>query len=271
MTADQDPGIVPQAVDRATRSPDSALAPVVDPGLRATPVDDVAPTPNLERTADAAVSSRGRSIEVTILTSLAMLYTLYFAREFLIPIAFALLLNFLLSPLVRRMLQWHIKPPISAAIVVVVLIAAVAEGAYQLAGPAQRWAMTAPQSFARAEERLRSIIRPVQQVTQNMERATAAVASQSDRAQNVVVQAGPSVSSRLFGTTQRIAAGLLEIFILLYFLLAGGDLFLQKLIKVLPHFSDKVKAVEIARATEAAVSAYLSTALLVNVVEGAVV
>ena len=258
-------------MDRATHSPDSSLVPAVDPGLRAEPVDSTASSPDIERTAEAAVSSRGRSIEVTILTSLALLYTLYFAREFLIPIVFALLLNFLLSPLVRRMLRWHVKPPISAAIVVIVLIAAVAEGAYQLAGPAQRWAMTAPQSFAHAEERLRSIIRPVQQVTQNVERATAAVASQSERGQNVVVQTGPSVSSRLFGTTQRIAAGLLEIFILLYFLLAGGDLFLQKLIKVLPHFGDKVKAVEIARATEAAVSAYLSTALLINIVEGAVV
>ena len=258
-------------MDRATHSPDSSLVPAVDPGLRAEPVDSTASSPDIERTAEAVVSPRGRSIEVTILTSLALLYTLYFAREFLIPIAFALLLNFLLSPLVRRMLRWHVKPPISAAIVVIFLIAAVAEGAYQLAGPAQRWAMTAPQSFAHAEERLRSIIRPVQQVTQNVERATAAVASQSERGQNVVVQAGPSVSSRLFGTTQRIAAGLLEIFILLYFLLAGGDLFLQKLIKVLPHFGDKVKAVEIARATEAAVSAYLSTALLINIVEGAVV
>jgi len=271
MTADQDPGIVGKAVDRATHSPDSSLVPAVDPGLRAEPVDSTASSPDIERTAEAVDSPRGRSIEVTILTSLALLYTLYFAREFLIPIVFALLLNFLLSPLVRRMLRWHVKPPISAAIVVIFLIAAVAEGAYQLAGPAQRWAMTAPQSFAHAEERLRSIIRPVQQVTQNVERATAAVASQSERGQNVVVQTGPSVSSRLFGTTQRIAAGLLEIFILLYFLLAGGDLFLQKLIKVLPHFGDKVKAVEIARATEAAVSAYLSTALLINIVEGAVV
>jgi predicted PurR-regulated permease PerM len=271
MTVDEDSGIVPQAVERATRSPDSPLVPAVDPALRAEPVDATAAPPNLERTAEAVASPRGRSIEVSILASLALLYTLYFAREFLIPIAFALLLNFLLSPLVRRLLRWHIKPPISAAIVVIVLVAAVAEGAYQLAGPAQRWAMTAPQSFAHAEERLRSIIRPVQQVTQNVERATAAVGAQNDRAQSVVVQAGPSVSSRLFGTTQRIAAGLLEIFILLYFLLAGGDLFLQKLIKVLPHFSDKVKAVEIARATEAAVSAYLSTALLINVVEGAVV
>ena len=53
--------------------------------------------------------------------------------------------------------------------------------------------------------------------------------------------------------------------------MAGGDLFLQKLIKVLPHFDDKVKAVEMARATESAVSAYLTTTLLVNAVEGAVV
>jgi predicted PurR-regulated permease PerM len=271
MTADQDPGIVPQAVERATRSPDSALAPMVDASLSAGPGDVRTPRPDIERTAEAASSQRGRSIEVTILTSLALLYTLYFAREFLIPIIFALLLNFLLSPLIRRLVRVGVKAPISAAFVVIVLITAVGEGAYQLAGPAQRWAMTAPQSFARAEQKLRSIIRPVQQVTQNVARAADAVASQSDRSTSVVVQAGPSVSSRLFGTTQRIAAGLLEIFILLYFLLAGGDLFLQKLIKVLPHFSDKVKAVEIARATEAAVSAYLSTALLINIVEGAVV
>ena len=126
-------------------------------------------------------------------------------------------------------------------------------------------------AHTRTEQKVRSIIRPVQQVTQRVARAADAVGAQSDRAQSVVVQSGPSISSRVFGTTQRIAGGLVEVFILLYFLLAGGDLFLQKLIKVLPHFGDKVKAVEIARATEAAVSAYLSTTLLINIVEGAVV
>lgn len=271
MTADQEPGIVPEVAERAAKSPDSTLAPSVDAAAQAEPVDVVAPVPDLGRTAEAMISPRGRSIEATILTSLAVLYSLYFAREFLVPIVFALLLNFLLSPVIRRLVRWHIKPPISAALVVILFIAAAAEGAYQLAGPAQRWALTAPQAFARAELKLRSIIRPVQQVTRNVERAADAVGSQGGKTTSVVVQAGPSVSSRVFGTTQRIAAALLEIFILLYFLLAGGDLFLQKLIKVLPHFSDKVKAVEIARATEAAVSAYLSTAFLVNIVEGAVV
>jgi predicted PurR-regulated permease PerM len=270
--SDQEQAIVPKAAERAARAPASSLTPIVDSTASASPVDANAPQPDIRRTVAAAEAPRARSIEATILTALALLYSLYLAREFLIPIAFALLLNFLLSPLVRRLLRWGINPPVSAAFVVVLLIGAVAEGIYQLSGPAQRWAVTAPQSFSRAEHKLRTIIRPVQQVTKNVERAADAVSSsQGGTATNVVVQAGPSVSSRLFGTTQRIVAGLLEIFILLYFLLAGGDLFLQKLIKVLPHFSDKVKAVEIARATESAVSAYLSTAFLVNMVEGAVV
>jgi predicted PurR-regulated permease PerM len=50
----------------------------------------------------------------------------------------------------------------------------------------------------------------------------------------------------------------------LYFLLAAGDLFLQKLIKVLPLLRDKKKAVAIARETEASISTYLVTVTLVN-------
>ena len=253
------------------RAAESVLSPDVDVTADATPVEQGAPTPDLERTGEAIEQPRSRSIEATLLTVLAVLYSLYFAREFLIPITFALLLNFLLSPLIRRMARWHLKAPIAAAIVVIALIGAVGDGAYQLAGPAQRWAATAPQSFARAQGKLRGIIRPMQQVTKNVEQAASGLGgTPTDKNTGVVVQT-ESVSSRLFGTTQRIVAGMLEVFILLYFLLAGGDLFLQKLIKVLPHFGDKVKAVEIARATESAVSAYLSTALFVNVAEGAVV
>lgn len=58
---------------------------------------------------------------------------------------------------------------------------------------------------------------------------------------------------------------------LLYFLLASGDLFLQKLIKVLPNLREKRAAVVIAREVEAAISTYLLAAAIVNVAEGAVV
>ena len=271
MTQDQESGVVPAAVDRATRSGDSPLLPATDRRVSGGAGGSPAGPPDIGATEHAMVTGRTRSIEATMITVLAMFYTLYIARDFLIPIVFALLLNFLLSPLIRFGSRWRIPAPAGAALVVLTLVACIGEGAYQLAGPAQRWAMTAPQSFSRAQGKLRSVIRPMEQVSKNVEQAANAVGDQTGKRPQVVVQQGPSLSSRLFGTTQKIVAGLLEIFILLYFLLAGGDLFLQKLIKVLPHFNDKVKAVEIARATEAAVSAYLSTALLVNLAEGSVV
>ena len=59
--------------------------------------------------------------------------------------------------------------------------------------------------------------------------------------------------------------------VLLYFLLAVGDLFLEKLIKVLPQLGDKKKAVAIVRETEASISTYLFTVTLVNLGLGLVV
>lgn len=243
-------------------------APDRDPGI----VPIGAATPDASRTVEAASSPRARSLERTVLTVLALLYTLYFARDFLVPITFALLLNFLLSPLLRLLGRIAIKPPLGAAIVVFLVVAAMGGTVYRLAGPAQRWVASAPESFRRTQAKLGGIIRPVQQVSKNVDQAVDAVGGDQPPVRSpVVVQAGPSISSRLFGTTQRLVADMIEVFVLLYFLLAGGDLFLQKLIKVLPHFSDKVKAVEIARATESAVSAYLTTTLIVNVIEGLIV
>ena len=264
--------MVPIHAARAAERGDSALVPDVNARETATPAEPGAATPDLGETNAAMQTPRTRSIEATVLTTLAVLYSLYFAREFLIPIVFALLLNFLLSPLVRFCSRLKMKPPLSAALIVLLFVAGIGGSIYQLAGPAQGWIAAAPQSFGKAQVKLRKFIRPVQQVSKNVEQAADAVGGNAPvKTAPLVVQSGPTFSSRLFGTTQRLAAGMLEVFILLYFLLAGGDLFLQKLIKVLPHFNDKVKAVEIARATESAVSAYLTTAILVNVCEGAIV
>lgn len=250
----------------------SVMEPDVDATATATPEEPGEPTPDLEKTGDALARSGRRERSMAILTVLAVLYSLYFASGFLVPIVFAVLLNFLLSPAVRALARWKIPPPLSGAVIVLALIAALSGGAYALSGPAYGWISSAPASLSKVERKLKNLIRPVQQVGTTMDRAADVVgASRGDNASSVVVTAGPSVSSRIFGTTERLAAAILEVVILLYFLLAGGDLFLQKLIKVLPHFEDKVKAVEIARATEAAVSAFLSTALLVNVAEGIVV
>src|SRR4051812_46621839 len=259
------------------RAPSDVVLPARAPSFDAVPrgppmaVDTV---PDLTRTERAVESAAVRSTSLVLLAVLGTLYTLYFARAFFIPIVFAVLLNFLLSPAIRALTRIRIRPPIGAAIVVVLLLLAVGGGVYALAGPAQSVAASAPASLAKANQRLRTlIVARVQKATSQVELAAGTLGDSVGQRpkREIAVNSEPSIGSRILGTTQVIIAAVLEITFLLYFLLASGDLFLQKFVKVLPAFGDKRKAVDIARATESAVSAYLTLTLLVNLGEGTVV
>ena len=254
---------------------DSPLTPDVDVTTSATPVSPSGAQPDLSKTASAMQSVRARSANLTVLTVLAVLYTLFFARDFLLPIVFALLLSFLFSPVVRALAQIHVPAPLGAGLIIVVILTVIGSGAFGLSGSIRDWAATAPQTLAIAEAKLGRLVRPLQRASNTAEQvahaaAAAAGSSASSKPTQVVMQ-GPSLAARAFGTTQRSVASVLEVLILLYFLLAAGDLFLQKLIKVLPNLGEKRKAVQIARETESAISTYLLTAAAVNVGEGLVV
>lgn len=205
-----------------------------------------------------------RSVAITGLFILAVMYTLFFARAFLLPIVLAVLLDFLLSPVIRTLKRLRIPEPVGAALVILGLLGLLGGAAYSLADPAREWVQKAPQSIATVQSRLRELRRPVDQVTRTAEQVEAATEGTKGGPQEVVVR-GPRLSERIFGTTQSLLTGALETLILLYFLLAAGDLFLQKLIKVLPLLRDKKKAVAIARETEASISTYLLTVAVVNV------
>ncbi len=251
----------------------SVMTPDVDETATATPVGSAAPTPNIERTKEALESEGGRSVGVTILAVLAVFYTLFFARDFLLPITLAVLFDFLFSPVVRWLARYRIPTPVGAAVVVLGLIGALALGIYNLTDPVQRWVTNAPETLSTARTRIGRVLRPVEEVSKTAEQvanAASATGGAASKTPEVVVR-GESVVARAFGTTQRFLAGLLEMLVLLYFLLAAGDLFLQKLIKVLPNLKDKKTAVQIARETEASVSSYLLIALMLNIGEGIVV
>lgn len=253
--------------------PDSVLTPDVDPHRSATPVEPGAPTPDIHETVQAAESPRGHAWGLTTLASLAVLYTLYFARAFLMPIVVALLLSFLFSPSVRALARIRIRPPLGAALVILALMGVVGLGGYELAGPVQSWATKAPETLSAAQKKLHNLLRPLERASRTAEQvqnAAGSVAPTSTRTQEVVVRQ-PSLIARVFGTTQRFVTAAIEVVILLYFLLAAGDLFLQKLIKVLPTQGDKRKAVEIARMIEGSVSTYLLTVACINLVEGSLV
>jgi len=210
-----------------------------------------------------------RHVALVGLFILAVLYTLHLAADFFLPIALAVLLDFLLSPLVRWLRKAGIPEPVGAGMIMLALIGTLVAGVWYLSGPASQWVARAPESMATVERKLNTLRRPVEQVTKAAEKVEAATEVARDKTPQVEIK-GPSLSRQLFGGTASLLGGATLIFFLTYFLLAAGDLFLQKLVTVLPQLTDKKKAVAIARETEAQISAYLLTSTIVNIGVGVV-
>lgn len=213
-----------------------------------------------------------RSLALTGLFILALFYTLYFARAVFLPIVLAILLNFLFSPVVRTLKRARIPEPVGAALVLATFVGTVVFAAFRLAGPASEWIEKAPESLQRVEYQLRDIKRPVEQVQEAAKQVerVAGVESRSSGDGSVRVEQ-VMFSETLLGETREFLAAAVILVVLLYFLLASGDLFLRKLVRLMPRLEDKKRAVEIARQTQRDVSAYLFTITVVNALLGGLV
>ena len=229
--------------------------------------DEESPQPVLAEVseiADLVKPPLSHSTALTGLFILVVFYTLYFARDLIMPIVLAILLNLLLSPIVRAMKRLHIPEPLSAALVIVTFLGGMGLGIYELAGPVADWLQKAPQSLVQIQHKLRTLKRPVEQVQRAAEQVqNIATPPGERRAPNVVMKESPLLTTVLSGT-QKFLASFVLVVVLVYFLLASGDMFLRKLVKVLPQLSDKKRAVEIAHRVESDISHYLFTVALIN-------
>lgn len=218
-------------------------------------------TPALER-ADAP------SLTLSALLALAIGYTLYFAKPILLPVALALLLTMLLRPVVGRLHKWRIPWGVSAAIVLIAMLALFAGAVATLAQPASDWLESLPEDLRKAEEKLHDIRAPIAEFAEATRRLEEMVQMPADEERvGVSVESTTFVGALVRGTGGVLTTILLTI-VFLYFMLASGDMFLRKLVHVLPRFRDKVRAVEIVNRIQADVSNYLVSISLINAVLG---
>ncbi|HKU60001.1 MAG TPA: AI-2E family transporter [Gemmatimonadales bacterium] len=211
-----------------------------------------------------------RHVALVGLFVLAVLYTLHLAQAFILPIVLAVLLDFMLSPLVRALKKRRVPEPAGAGLVILGLLGILIAGGWYLAEPAADWIARAPRSAAAVQQKLETMRGSVEQVTKAAEQVEKATdVAGSDDARQVEIK-GPGLSKQLFGGTAAFLSNATVVLFLTYFLLAVGDLFLQKLVAVLPQFKDKKTAVAIARETEAQISVYLFTSTLINIGVGVV-
>ncbi|HEU4828909.1 MAG TPA: AI-2E family transporter [Gemmatimonadales bacterium] len=230
------------------------------------------PAAAFESPDDAAVTSLlegpdPRTVALVGLFILAVAYTLFFARSFLLPVAVAIFLDFLLSPVVRWLRKVRIIEPVGAALIMVALLGTIGVTIYNLAPSAAEWARRAPESFEQARAKFDAIREPMEEVSRAAEEVEDATDVSADATPQVEIK-GPTLAGRIFGGTMSMFTFFTFVVFATYFLLAAGDLFLQKLIKVLPQFRDKKRAVSIAREIESQISQYMLTVTAINIALG---
>jgi len=203
-----------------------------------------------------------RSIALTGLFILAVFYTIYFMRSILLPIVLALLLSYLLRPIVRGLARFKIPLPVSAAVLLVGFFGLIGYAVSMLAAPTAGWLQKAPAGFTELQHKLLPVRKSVTQVAQ----ATGEIeklASANAEIKAVEVKRHPITETLFMRTPEFIASAVLSL-ILLYFLLVYDQTFIAKLVKLLPRLSDKKAAVGIAHDIESQISRYLFTITAIN-------
>jgi predicted PurR-regulated permease PerM len=197
---------------------------------------------------------------------LALFYSFYFARDVLLPVVLAVLLTLILSPAVRALRKLRLPEPVGAAVVVVALLAAFGFAVYSLIDPAMEWIGKVPDTMTQVEYKVRGIKKSVQDVTKAADKVEEVTrVDRKPPADAQVVAQKPSLVSRFLVGTQSVLIAAAFTVVLLYFLLASGDMFLRKLVRVLPTLTEKKRVVGVARAIQTDMARYLLTITCINV------
>ena len=227
-----------------------------------------------EHRAKIAHSANQSRIALQGLFFIAMIAALYLARDFLLPVVMALFIAFTLRPAVRFLEKYFVPPWLTATVFVVVLLSAGALAIYLLSAPLSSWIDQAPQlqqKFASKFSGLGEIFKKFSNISDQIENAAAPV--QGKPVQEVVVRehSFPGLLVSMTGYPIQFAVTLAATLVIAVFLLASGDLFYQKLVRILPNLTARKQALHIVFDIESEVSTYVITLSLINAALGLVI
>ena len=237
---------------------------------------DAGVTSAIERPVDSppAVKKTWGSIDracLLILVFLALFYTAYFARAILLPTILALLLSLVLQPLVSRLNRLGI-PNVMSVVIVFLVLTAVGVGSIRLVwGPAQEWLAETPRSLQEIGQNIRSYAKPLEKLQQAKESVDDITSMPGEKTAVPVRIEQPRLANQMANTTGEIATGVSITIILLFFLLATGDRFLEKTLDMASHWGGKRDLVHIFREVQRQLSTYLGAITLINILLGVII
>jgi predicted PurR-regulated permease PerM len=226
--------------------------------------------PEEEARPEMPLPSDAKTIFLGGLFFLAAFVTFYFAREIVLPIILAVILKLVLNPVVRGLHRLYVPRAIGALLAIAVLFGAIFGLVAILSGPAAGWAQKLPSGIPRLEQHLSFLTGSVNAAKKVLQKAEEATDNTDEAKGPIVTVKQPSIVDTLMENTRIALAGVFTTMLLLFFLIVSGDTFLRRIVEILPRFSDKRQAVEIAQQTEHDMSIYLGTITLMNGLVGVV-
>jgi predicted PurR-regulated permease PerM len=179
-----------------------------------------------------------------------------------------LVLNLFLQPACRLLGRLHLPRAVGALLTVLLVIGAIVGLVAALSVPAANWAERLPEGIPRLEAHLQVMKGPIQALQKVIQQAEQVADAPPSRGSIVSVRRDLGITGALFAGTRSVLDGLFTTVLVLYFLLVAGNIFLRRIVEILPTFSDKRQAVDISQQIQQDVSAYLVTITAMNAAVG---
>jgi predicted PurR-regulated permease PerM len=207
-----------------------------------------------------------------VLAAIALVLLLKLANEVLLPIAIAIILTFLLAPLVRLLRRRGVDEALGAAIVVFGGAALALLLAGQLAGPASEWVARVPRTveqasaaFERAREGVPFLSAPAPAPTPPRTRGAPPPEPPKDPVKEKIATESVALTGALLMRLGGIAITTAATVILLYFFLASERWLIARTVEAIPRRRARVAVIGGFRAAQRDIATFLGTQAIINV------
>ena len=236
----------------------------------------------VDKAAPAAVPEipRPHASAPVVIAVLLSMAGLWFARSILVPIVIGVLISYALDPLQRRIVRW-LPGPLAAAVILSTVIGVCGAAVYALRDQATMFITEIPrvaEGVKRSVTAYRrsgpSAVEQFEYAAKQLKEAAAPTASAAPRGVTRVQIETPAfpLSDLLWqgslGALELAGQTLLTLF-LAYYLLAVGDLYKRKIVRIVgPSLSEKKTSVEILNEIDRQIESFLVTRGIVSAIVG---
>jgi len=219
-------------------------------------------------------SANQSRLALQALLFIVVIAALYFARDFLLPVVLAFFIALTLRPAVRFLQKFLVPPWLAATVFVILLVFSGVMVGYLISGPISDWINQAPQlqqQFASKFAGISEIFTKFSNLTDQIQNAS--TPAQGSSVQEVVVKQHlfPGLLVSMTSYPIQFAVTLAATLVIAIFLLASGDLFYEKLVRILPNLTARKQALHIVYDIESEISTYVLTLSAVNACLGLVI